>query len=86
MSKSWLIVIGIYLLLMGIVGLFVASMPNWHAWIDLVIGIIGLIVGATDKGKKTSQLQYSKATKNIQHNNRYDKKGNKDALFVLVTN
>ena len=54
MSKSWLIVIGIYLLLMGIVGLFVASMPNWHAWIDLVIGIIGLIVGATDKGKKSS--------------------------------
>ncbi|HOB16407.1 MAG TPA: hypothetical protein PK894_05600 [Defluviitoga sp.] len=54
MSKGWLITVGIYLLLMGIIGLFVASMPTWHAWIDLIVAIISLIVASTDKGKKGS--------------------------------
>ncbi|PNR96739.1 hypothetical protein [Petrotoga sp. 9PWA.NaAc.5.4] len=54
MSKPWLIVAGIYLVIMAIAGFSVASMPNWHAWIDLIVGIISLAVGFMDKGKKNS--------------------------------
>jgi hypothetical protein len=54
MSKPWLIVVGIYLVLMAIAGFSVATMPNWHAWIDVIVGIVSLIVGFMDKGKKGS--------------------------------
>ncbi|MDK2812698.1 MAG: hypothetical protein PWQ78_908, partial [Petrotoga sp.] len=54
MSKTWLIVVGIYLVIMAIAGFSVATMPNWHAWIDIIVGIVSLIVGFMDKGKKGS--------------------------------
>ena len=54
MSKPWLIVVGIYLVIMAIAGFSVATMPNWHAWIDIIVGIISLIVGFMDRGKKSS--------------------------------
>jgi len=55
MSKPWLIVVGIYLVIMAIAGFTVASMqPLWHAWIDIIVGIISLIVGFMDRGKKGS--------------------------------
>jgi len=54
MSKTWLIVVGIYLVLMAIAGFSVATMPNWHAWIDIIVGIVSLIVGFMDRGNKSS--------------------------------
>lgn len=54
MTKPWLIVVGIYLLIMAIAGFSVATMPMWHAWIDLIVGVISLIIGFMDKGKQSS--------------------------------
>lgn len=53
MSKTVLMVIGILVLLMGIAGLIpswtLATEPQWHAIVKIVIGLIGIYVAATDK-------------------------------------
>ncbi|PNR94111.1 MULTISPECIES: hypothetical protein [Petrotoga] len=54
MSKPWLMVVGIYIVLMAIVALTVGQMPAWRGTIDIILGLIALIVAFMDKGKKGS--------------------------------
>ncbi len=53
MSKTVLIIIGVLVLLMGIAGLIpaweMATEPAWHAIVKIVVGLVGIYVGATDK-------------------------------------
>lgn len=53
MSKTTLIVIGVVVTLMGIASLVpaweMATEPTWHAVAKIVIGLIGVYIGATDK-------------------------------------
>lgn len=53
MSKSVLIIVGILVLVMGVLGLFVVWFgvkdPVWHAVAKIVVGLIAIYVGATDK-------------------------------------
>ncbi len=53
MSKSVLIIVGILILVMGVLGLFVVWFgvkdPVWHAVAKIVVGLIAIYVGATDK-------------------------------------
>lgn len=56
MSKTVLIIISILILLMGLLALFANGMfgvtdPTWHAVAKVVVGLIGLYVGASDKGE-----------------------------------
>ncbi len=55
MSKSVLMLVGIILLLMGIAALIPswtwATVPAWHAWIEIVVGLIMVWVSAADKKK-----------------------------------
>lgn len=53
MSKTVLIIVGVVALLMGIAGLIpaweLATEPTWHAIVKIVVGLVGIYVGATDK-------------------------------------
>lgn len=53
MSKTWLMIIGVLLLLMGIAGMIPswtwATEPMWHAVVKAVLGLIAIYVSATDK-------------------------------------
>lgn len=55
MSKIVLIIVSIIIILMGVAALIpsweLASEPSWHAIVKIIIGLIGLYVGATDTGK-----------------------------------
>jgi hypothetical protein len=57
MSKTVLIIISLLVLLMGLLALFApgwlgATEPTWHAVAKVVVGLIGLYVGASDKEEK----------------------------------
>jgi len=57
MSKTVLIIISLLVLLMGLLALFAKGWfgvtdPTWHAVAKVVIGLIGIYVGASDKGEK----------------------------------
>lgn len=57
MSKTVLVIIGIVILVMGLLALFVpgwlgATEPTWHAVAKVVVGLIALYVGSTDKAEK----------------------------------
>jgi hypothetical protein len=53
MSKTVLVILGILILVMGVLGLFVVwwgvEDPVWHAVAKIVVGLIAIYVGATDK-------------------------------------
>jgi uncharacterized membrane protein len=54
MSKTILIILGILILLAGVVNLFSATLlsglsTTWHGIIKVVIALIAIYVGATDK-------------------------------------
>jgi len=53
MSKTVLIIIGVLVLLMGIAGVIpvwgMVTEPTWHAIVKIVVGLVGIYVGATDK-------------------------------------
>lgn len=54
MSKVTLIIFSLIIVVMGILGLTNmdwATDPSWYAWLKIVIGVIGLIIGFADKGK-----------------------------------
>ncbi|OQB05426.1 MAG: hypothetical protein BWY19_01037 [bacterium ADurb.Bin212] len=56
MSKSVLMIVGVVAILMGIAGLVpaweMATEPAWHAVVKIIVGIVGVAVAATDKGKE----------------------------------
>lgn len=56
MSKTFLIVIGVLILIMGILGLTVVIAevrdPVWHAVLKIVVGLIAIAIGVTDKPKE----------------------------------
>ncbi|MGC9385129.1 MAG: hypothetical protein ACP5D6_11070 [Kosmotogaceae bacterium] len=57
MSKVTLIIFSLIIVIMGVLGLTgmeMATEPSWHAWLKIIIGVIGLIIGFADKGKKTT--------------------------------
>ncbi len=53
MSKSVLMIVGVVVILMGIAALIpswtMASEPQWHSIVKIVIGLIAIYVSATDK-------------------------------------
>jgi len=49
MSRITLIIISIIVILMGALGM--KSGPIWQALLEIVIGILGLIIGVLDKKK-----------------------------------
>jgi uncharacterized membrane protein YqjE len=57
MSKTFLIIIGILILVMGIMSLTVVIAdvrdPVWHAVAKIVVGLIVIGVGVADKPKET---------------------------------
>jgi len=57
MSKTVLIIISLLVLLVGLLGLFAegwlgVTQPTWYSVAEVVIGLIGIYVGASDKGEK----------------------------------
>ena len=58
MSRVVLVVVGLFLMMMGIAGLIpswqVANEPAWHAVIKIIIGLISVAAVAVDKGKEIS--------------------------------
>jgi cytochrome c biogenesis protein CcdA len=54
MSRPWLIVVGIYLVIMAIAGFGSEAIPNWEGWINIIVGIVSLVVGFMDRGRKSS--------------------------------
>jgi succinate dehydrogenase hydrophobic anchor subunit len=53
-SKTVLMVVSILVLLMGVLGLpqmglDYGSEPTWHAALKILVGLVGLYVGYTDK-------------------------------------
>lgn len=61
MSKAFLMIIGLGLLLMGIAGVIpgweLATEPVWHAIVKIAVGVIALIVVFADKKKGTTTPQ-----------------------------
>lgn len=55
MSKTFLIIVGILILVMGIMGLTVVIAdvkdPVWHAVAKVVVGLIAIGIGVADKPK-----------------------------------
>ncbi len=54
MSRVTLIIFSLIVAVMGILaltGMDMATEPGWHAWLKIIIGVIGLIIGIADKGK-----------------------------------
>ncbi|HOX40809.1 MAG TPA: hypothetical protein PK263_01280 [bacterium] len=53
MSKTLLAIIGVVLVLMGIAALIpswtMADVPAWHAWVEIVVGVVAVYVASTDK-------------------------------------
>lgn len=53
MSKTWLMIIGVVILLMGIAALVpswtMATEPAWHSWTKIVIGVLAIGISASDK-------------------------------------
>lgn len=49
MVRSWSIVLGIGLIILGIAGLYTPG-GNWIAWLDIVGGLISFFVGAAAQG------------------------------------
>jgi len=55
MSKTLLVILGVVILLMGIWGLIPAwhisdvADPAWHGILKVIVGLIAIYVGATDK-------------------------------------
>ncbi len=53
-SKMVLMIVGVIVLLMGILALVpdldYGSEPSWHAVLKIIIGLVALYVGYTDKG------------------------------------
>jgi uncharacterized membrane protein HdeD (DUF308 family) len=53
MSKTVLMIVGIGLAAMGVLALIpsleMASEPVWHAWVKVIVGVVGVLVAATDK-------------------------------------
>ncbi|PNR97759.1 hypothetical protein [Petrotoga olearia] len=54
MARVWAIVVGIYLIIMAIAGFGSVVIPNWEAWIHLIVGIVSLLIGFMDRGRKSS--------------------------------
>ncbi|MFO7882722.1 MAG: DUF308 domain-containing protein [Kosmotogaceae bacterium] len=58
MSKVTLIIFSLIIAVMGIMGLVdifeEVKDPTWHAWLKIIIGVIGLIIGVADKGKSNA--------------------------------
>lgn len=56
MSKTFLIVLGVLILIMGIMGLTVeitgVKDPVWHAVAKIVVGLIAIAIGVADKPKE----------------------------------
>jgi len=56
MSKTFLIILGLLILIMGIMGLTVViagvSDPVWHAVAKIVVGLIAIGIGVADKPKE----------------------------------
>lgn len=52
-SKTWLMIVGVLLILMGIAGMIpgwtLATEPIWHAVAKVLVGIISVWVSAADK-------------------------------------
>ncbi|MFH1509468.1 MAG: hypothetical protein ABIE68_04855 [bacterium] len=61
MSKAFLIIIGLGLLIMGILALFpsleMATEPLWHAWVKIIVGAIAFIIALADKKDKPEAPQ-----------------------------
>lgn len=55
MSKTFLIILGVAIVVMGIMGLTVVISgvedPAWHAVLKIVVGLIAIGVGVADKPK-----------------------------------
>lgn len=53
MSKKWLMIIGVLILLMGIAGMIpsitIATEPMWHAVVKVIVGIVAIYISSTDK-------------------------------------
>jgi len=53
MSKNVLIVVGILLVIVGIIALVPSwtweTVPTWYAVVKIIVGVIAVGVGATDK-------------------------------------
>ena len=53
MSKTWLMIFGVVILLMGIAALVpswtMATEPTWHAVAKIIIGLLGIVISASDK-------------------------------------
>jgi hypothetical protein len=49
MSRITLIIISIIVILMGALGM--KPGPMWQAFLEIIIGIVGLIIGVLDKKK-----------------------------------
>lgn len=56
MSKTFLIILGVLLLIMGILGLTVeiagVANPVWHAVAKIVVGLIAIGIGVADEPKE----------------------------------
>jgi len=55
MSKTFLIIVGVLIVVMGIMGLTVVISgvedPAWHAVAKIVVGLIAIGIGVADKPK-----------------------------------
>jgi len=57
MSKTFLVILGVVIILMGIWALIPAWRisdvvdPSWHAIVKIIVGLIAVYVGATDSSK-----------------------------------
>ncbi len=58
MSKTFLTILGVVIIAMGIWGLIPAWRiadvvdPSWHAIVKIIVGVIAVYVGLTDSGKQ----------------------------------
>jgi hypothetical protein len=52
-SKTFLTILGVVILVMGVWGLFWKSFgvvdPTWHAILKIIVGLVSVYIGSTDK-------------------------------------
>lgn len=52
-SKTFLTILGVVIIVMGVWGLFWTSFgvedPTWHAIAKIIVGLIAVYIGSTDK-------------------------------------
>ncbi len=57
MSKTFLVILGVVLVLLGIWGMIpawqvsIVDNPSWYLIVEIIVGLIAVYVGATDTSK-----------------------------------